>query len=200
MNMHNFFQRAGTSLLIVAILITLFSLPQYITSVFLIIVLGYILVYEWPRFKRLEFTILYPVIPFICLIVLNHYCRHELIFLIVTICIFDTAAYLCGTIAGKHRIIPSISPKKTWEGLIGGLIISLICTRIFFNNSLIWIATLNLLGFVSDAWESYLKRSAHLKDSGTLLPGHGGLLDRFDSIMIPAVIMTGYYFLTHICP
>jgi phosphatidate cytidylyltransferase len=108
----------------------------------------------------------------------------------------DTAAYLAGTAFGRHKLAPSISPGKTWEGVAGGVVASLFYAIIcaMFSPGLggrvqgvIWVAFLAgalllcAAAVVGDLFESALKRQAGAKDSGALLPGHGGVLDRIDS-------------------
>lgn len=110
--------------------------------------------------------------------------------------IADTGAYLVGRTFGRHKLAPTISPGKTWEGVAGGAICCIIYAIIWalFDSALrlrvqglLWIAFLAgtmllfALGIVGDLFESALKRGAGAKDSGTLLPGHGGVLDRIDS-------------------
>ena len=106
----------------------------------------------------------------------------------------DTGAYLVGKSLGRHKLVPHISPKKTVEGLVGGILFALlaafICSRFFQQLELstalgmaLVVATFATFG---DLFESAMKRSAGIKDSGTLLPGHGGFLDRFDSIIFAA--------------
>ena len=103
----------------------------------------------------------------------------------------DTGAYFTGSIFGKTPFYPAISPKKTWEGTIGGLLFVLllagILSRYFFELELSEWLILGLIvavfGSLGDLVESMLKRGLHIKDSGTLLPGHGGILDRFDAFI-----------------
>lgn len=103
----------------------------------------------------------------------------------------DTAAYLIGSRFGRRHLFPRISPKKTWEGSSGGAVITLgvgiALFAIFPHFPLYGWLGLSVLviifGSIGDLVESMLKRSIHVKDSGTLLPGHGGLLDRFDSFI-----------------
>lgn len=102
----------------------------------------------------------------------------------------DTGAYAVGSKMGRTPLLPRISPKKTWEGTIGGIIITLITGVIisfFSEESLcVWIILALLVGIfggIGDLVESMLKRSRGVKDSGTLMPGHGGLLDRFDAFI-----------------
>lgn len=113
----------------------------------------------------------------------------------------DSAAYLCGTMWGKHKLAPSISPKKTWEGLIAGVIGATIMVPILDSIFNLPLSTLQamLLGFlvgivapIGDLSESMLKRHSGSKDSGNAIPGHGGFLDRIDSVVF-AVIVVYYY-------
>ncbi len=106
----------------------------------------------------------------------------------------DTGAYLSGSTFGKNKLFERISPKKTWEGLIGGLLVALIAgyvISLFFDdlNLIQWLffaGIVSIFGTFGDLSESMIKRRLGIKDSGTLLPGHGGLLDRFDSALLAA--------------
>lgn len=107
----------------------------------------------------------------------------------------DTAAIFVGKAFGKHKLAPSISPNKTWEGSIGNLLAcigaALILGAIFhYPMPLMLLLGINcgILGQAGDLFESWLKRKADVKDSGNILPGHGGLLDRLDSLMATAPI------------
>jgi phosphatidate cytidylyltransferase len=111
----------------------------------------------------------------------------------------DTGAYLFGTTLGKHKIAPSISPVKSWEGFVGGLVSSLaagallayILYDLHVDDGLAIGAICGLLGPVGDLVESMAKREIGVKDSGRILPGHGGFLDRLDAILFcaPAVYL-----------
>jgi phosphatidate cytidylyltransferase len=114
----------------------------------------------------------------------------------------DSFAYLTGSMFGKHKLMPSVSPGKTIEGFIGGgafaVIASLIISFIYTGNSLIFYVILALIawiiGTLGDLAESKIKRVAGIKDSGTIMPGHGGFLDRFDSyiFIMPWVVLLLY--------
>ncbi|MBE6287959.1 MAG: phosphatidate cytidylyltransferase [Mediterranea massiliensis] len=115
----------------------------------------------------------------------------------------DTGAYCIGTLFGKHRLFERISPKKSWEGSIGGALVSVASAFVFatlFPIMTMWQwAGLALVVVVFGTWgdlaESLMKRQLGIKDSGTILPGHGGMLDRFDSLLmaIPAAAAYLYY-------
>lgn len=117
----------------------------------------------------------------------------------------DTGAYLVGKRFGKHKFFERISPKKTWEGTIAGGIIVLIAAAIL--SILVtelpvyeWIALALIVVFFGtngDLVESLFKRSLNIKDSGTILPGHGGMLDRFDTMLISAPFVFLYFYLRH---
>jgi phosphatidate cytidylyltransferase len=115
----------------------------------------------------------------------------------------DTGAYLFGRKLGAHKLFERHSPKKTWEGFFGGMFTSVLVSFIvsfFFKETgfLIWAGMAVLIvsfGTLGDLVESMLKRSLNAKDSGNLLPGHGGLLDRFDGLLIAAPIVYAYLYL-----
>jgi phosphatidate cytidylyltransferase len=108
----------------------------------------------------------------------------------------DTLAYFVGKAVGRVRMAPALSPKKTWEGAVGNIIGSLIVGFFFARwqggNLTPWLITAalaNLAGQVGDLIESAYKRGAGVKDSGALLPGHGGMLDRIDSLILAAPVV-----------
>ena len=110
---------------------------------------------------------------------------------------FDTFAYLFGITFGKHKIMPSVSPKKSWEGFAGGFVFTLIAAvityqifnQIAFKTLMIISIVLPFTATIGDFIESFYKREAGIKDSGNFIPGHGGMLDRMDAFMItiPAI-------------
>lgn len=123
-------------------------------------------------------------------------------FLLLVVWLGDSGAYYVGKTFGKHKLSPRISPKKTVEGLAGGIATSVIAAIVihftFFPkfpllHAIIAGVILSFAGVVGDLAESMWKRSADVKDSGTLLPGHGGFLDRFDSILFTAPILYCYW-------
>ncbi|KFF08754.1 phosphatidate cytidylyltransferase [Chryseobacterium luteum] len=121
---------------------------------------------------------------------------NAIIFIVVVTELNDVFQYLMGKFFGKHKITPQISPNKTVEGFIGGIFLTVLLSNIlgFFLlktdipvNTILGII-LGISGFSGDVFMSYLKRKAGIKDTGTLLPGHGGLLDRMDSLIFNAPI------------
>ena len=116
--------------------------------------------------------------------------REALLLLMLTIVVSDSAQYYTGRAIGRRPLAPAISPKKTLEGAIGGMVIGTLAfvagARLIFAGAS-WLlivltgASIAALGIVGDLFESLLKRSAGVKDSGTMIPGHGGVLDRIDS-------------------
>lgn len=114
----------------------------------------------------------------------------------------DTGAYLSGSLLGKHKLFPRISPKKSWEGSIGGALLTAGCAVAIahfyaFMNVWQWIGmalVVVVFGTFGDLTESMIKRQLGIKDSGNMLPGHGGILDRLDSMLfaIPAVMVYIY--------
>jgi phosphatidate cytidylyltransferase len=114
----------------------------------------------------------------------------------------DTGAYLVGSTFGKHRLFERISPKKSWEGFFGGLILAIgvsIGLSYLFPvhlNPFQWVGfaiTTVIFGTFGDLFESMIKRSLSIKDSGNIIPGHGGMLDRFDSSILAAPAIVIYY-------
>lgn len=112
----------------------------------------------------------------------------------------DTGAYLAGKFFGKHKLMERISPKKTWEGSVGGGILSIFVaviiahyfTTIQLQDWIIISVIVVVLGGIGDLVESMFKRSINVKDSGNILPGHGGILDRFDGLFISVPFVYAY--------
>lgn len=117
----------------------------------------------------------------------------------------DTWAFFTGTLFGRHKLIVRISPSKTYEGLIGGLIMS-VCSALLFRHffapfiplpdMIIMTLIAGLAGLAGDLVESAMKRDARVKDASAILPGHGGVLDRFDSVLFALPVL--YYYLLYI--
>jgi len=129
-----------------------------------------------------------------------------LMFALVIIWVGDTAAYFVGRAVGKHALAPHLSPKKTWEGTVasflGSIIVALIFARFItvpLPHLVAMAAVGNVAGQVGDLLESAYKRSAGMKDSGSILPGHGGVLDRIDALIL-AIPVVWYYWIVIYSP
>ena len=124
--------------------------------------------------------------------------RYWLLFTLAGTSASDTGAYAVGRLIGRHKMTPTLSPNKTWEGAIGGLVASVAAMMVVgavfdlgvepWQHAVVAMAV-GVLAQVGDLFESFLKRQADAKDSGSIMPGHGGILDRIDSILfaLPAV-------------
>lgn len=195
--MNSLIKRTITGGILLALLwLFFFYLPAYFLTLALCLVLLEILLIEWPRLVSPHtaafwlITPLYPILPFVLLIALNQAPYQPVLFaLFILVPIFDTGSYFIGKTFGKRTIAPSISPGKTWEGFCGGLITLFISISLLdrmhhnvYHYAFLTIA-IAILALSGDLFESWFKRRAQVKDSGALLPGHGGFLDRFDSIL-----------------
>ncbi len=149
------------------------------------------------------FSIAYAVVPFILLLLTyqfsNPNCAMEVILVtFILLWLNDTGAYLFGMNFGRTKLCERLSPKKTWEGFWGGFALSIVGGILFgllFNATgatlLMWgvyAALISVVGTFGDLFESLIKRTVGVKDSGNLIPGHGGILDRVDSLLAVAPI------------
>ncbi len=127
-----------------------------------------------------------------------------LLFAMVIIWVGDTAAYFVGRSIGRYKLAPHLSPKKTWEGTVASFLGSLIVAVVFarfmtvpLEHLLGMAAVGNVAGQVGDLLESAYKRSAGIKDSGSILPGHGGVLDRIDALILAIPVVWYYWILIY---
>lgn len=202
----------GAAAFVLTILIAIFSF----SSTYLLIIVPFaigIYLFELYRkasqpFLNIAFTffgLIYAVVPFLFFYLLGfleggYEYIYPLSFLLL-LWTNDTGAYLVGMQFGKHKLFERHSPKKTWEGFIGGLVLSVLVALTIHHyfgkiDVIEWVGMgliISVFGTMGDLTESMLKRSLQVKDSGTLLPGHGGLLDRFDGLLISAPLV--YVFL-----
>jgi phosphatidate cytidylyltransferase len=164
-------------------------------------------------FSNLGFTflgILLAVVPFLFFHAMafigGHFNYHLPMGFLIMLWSNDTGAYLAGRAFGRTKLFERHSPKKTWEGFFGGVLISAVAALIMshYYVELSWkqwvsIAVLiSCFGTMGDLVESMFKRSINVKDSGGILPGHGGLLDRFDGLLLAAPIVYAYlYFISN---
>ncbi|MBM3893163.1 phosphatidate cytidylyltransferase [Candidatus Dependentiae bacterium] len=174
----------------------------------LLILLCITLCWEWPQLvdlhkpSRLALTLVYPILPFVILMWLTYQFYstdfYLPIFPFLTAWAADTGGYIVGKLIGFHKMCPTISPGKSWEGFTGSIIsvfamcwhvlpkIGLFKATILTTNliALFFFALLiTIIAFLGGFFLSVLKRKEGLKDAGSLLPGHGGILDRFDGVL-----------------
>jgi len=205
-------QRRALTAAVLTILVvgTFFWLPWYFFSALLLVMTGCI-VYEWSTFARhlpilwMLFP-LYPLFPLLLLLALSAQPTYRPLFpyLLALVASHDTIAYLVGARWGTTRFAPTISPGKSFEGCLGGFAGTLIATwlvaKVFgyhvTTHTLFWLSVaVSILAVTGDLFESWLKRRAGIKDSGTCLPGHGGLLDRCDALLFVGVF---FYFMREV--
>jgi len=201
--MNAFLQKALTAIVLLVIFLFLFLYPPpFVTALFVVAILIYIIFFEWQKIIAalglnkyfFPITIIYPILPatLVAYMCTDYSYRILIFFMVFLIFANDTGGYIIGSLIGKHKLAPSISPKKTWEGFLGGYLFTLMMLYLilFFSKptastSFLFLFSLSvsILATAGDLFESFLKRKVGIKDSGSILPGHGGLLDRFDSFL-----------------
>jgi phosphatidate cytidylyltransferase len=160
-------------------------------------------------FSKYIYLLGYIILPFIFITKIpigeqNKYNPKIIISIFILIWTNDTFAYIVGKSIGKHKLLEKISPKKTIEGFIGGIFFTVLASYIIAKyyiqikevNTFIWIIIaliVSIFGTIGDLIESKFKRIAGVKDSGKIMPGHGGVLDRLDSIIFAAPIVYSFY-------
>lgn len=162
-----------------------------------------------PHFSRpnyaaawVAFGLPYLILPGVSLVVLRAHPQAGLplvFYLFMVVWATDIGAYVCGKVIGGPKLCIRISPKKTWAGLIGGMtlaaIVGFVAAYVFAFSDYFWAAcaamVLAVVAQAGDLFESFVKRRCEVKDSGTLIPGHGGMLDRIDGLISASVVLTG---------
>jgi len=208
-----FFKRIASGLILGFCFFASYFHSAILFTLLLFAILLIILFFEWPKIvdmnsKIIWFaTLFYPVLPILLLIHFNiSYRKEDILFPIypfIVAFVGDSFAFISGKSFGRHKICPTISPNKSWEGLGGNFIGILIFNIIFlpalkiypfkiivrkFSKLFLLSLVTTIVGFLGDIFISFLKRRKNLKDTGTLLPGHGGLLDRFDSVFFITIL------------
>ena len=151
---------------------------------------------NWGRYWQ---AVMMIALPFACMNFLLALRPYYLLALFISVWVNDTGAYLIGSATarlphGNHKMLPRVSPAKSWEGLIGGILFTLAAGYVFYRIgwidnvkiALVWAVSAGLFGTLGDLLESLMKRTVGVKDSGRFMPGHGGVLDRFDSMLLAA--------------
>ena len=194
-----FIKRLLSSLILLPLVIYFALKGSILFNSFLIICL-LITFYEWNRLsKKIYFKILgfiFLLLSFISVHKLRNEFNsdYEIFFMIIIICVStDIGGYFFGKLFGGPKLT-KLSPKKTYSGMVGGFLLSIIFTKFYLsyfligsniipNNIIIFIFLASLVSQMGDIFISYFKRSAKLKDTGKIIPGHGGLLDRIDGMI-----------------
>ncbi|MBA2653861.1 MAG: phosphatidate cytidylyltransferase [Gammaproteobacteria bacterium] len=196
--------RIGFLVLLAAVLVLSVFVPLYVIISLAVVwwLIAITLLAIYPRGKErwgnsiwirslIGFLVLTPC--WVGLIILQGFSPIVLMYCLILIWGADTAAYFAGKKWGQHKLAPAISPGKTYEGFIGGLIAAAVIAGVGFwvlripsdRGLLFFIVSViggGLISVIGDLFESMMKRQSHIKDSGSILPGHGGLLDRIDSM------------------
>jgi phosphatidate cytidylyltransferase len=184
-----------------------------VENVFFLFVLGIAAITLWTRRPLVEALpaagisasgLLLVAFPLSYAVRLHGAGKQGLLFAMVIVWVGDSAAYFVGRSLGKYKLAPNLSPKKTWEGTIASLLGSLIVAVVFkrfialpTTHLLVMAALGNVAGQVGDLLESAYKRSAGIKDSGSILPGHGGVLDRIDALILAIPVVWYYWILVY---
>lgn len=213
--MNEFIARCITSIVLLSSMLGAYALSPTCFALVLFVIYTLIMFFEWPQLHKkstkisyIVYSCLYPTLPVLLLIQLTYknWDRSWLlpIYPFLVAWTADTAGYLVGKLIGKHKICPRISPGKSWEGLLASIIgVTLLNITIMphlnyqqatlLKNSLpvviIFSIMITLIAFAGGLFLSILKRRNNLKNAGTLLPGHGGLLDRFDAVFFVTPIV-----------
>jgi phosphatidate cytidylyltransferase len=206
-----FVKRVVTTVILLPVFIGAYLHSTLLYSFLLIALWSLIMIFEWPKLvptNKLSFFLIscmYPTLPIVSLGLLNYYFR-PINFIIPLYPYFvawmaDTGGYFVGKLCGSHKMCPTISPGKTWEGFAGGFC-AVFAAHVMIASSLVgipfsfWTSSvprviavslfMTTISFLGGFMLSFLKRRQGLKDVGNVLPGHGGLLDRFDSVFFVA--------------
>lgn len=204
--------------LVVALHGVSWSIPAYLSVYFVYVIYVFVSAMYMDREKqpteaaKIMFGHLYVTLPLV-LLSLSHgawsgsHEKYMLVMIMLGIWANDTGAFLVGSQIGKRRMFPSLSPKKSWEGFFGGVVFSIVAVYLastyYLGDGVMNLSSSIVIGILisvfatwGDLFESMLKRNAGVKDSGALIPGHGGVLDRIDSILfVVPVVLFVYVFL-----
>jgi len=199
----NIIYRLLISLLLFSIyIITIFNyylLFLFVTSLYIIIFSETFIYFK----KYKSYIILYLSLSYLCFLIFffQYFDYFLLNILVFSIIFYDSCSYLTGSLLGKNYVFIKISPKKTLEGYIGGIVLTNIIFLIYFNfmsksieflNFVILINFIIFFSIVGDLMQSFFKRKNYIKDSSNFLPGHGGFFDRFDSLISSIIFLLIY--------
>ncbi len=202
--------RVITSVILISLMLLLLIASSSLFSIVASVVIAYSFVTELPKIIPL-YSLYYQIIAMIYAAVTMYSLAYTFsfspqfffletdvspLYVFASAWLCDTTAYFTGSLLGRHKMSPVISPKKTWEGFLGAVLAS-IAFHVWLNTQIMLFPSLYLTVFyaigvtiaatLGDLFISFLKRKSGAKDTGTLLPGHGGILDRFDSVIGVAI-------------
>ena len=203
MDFNNLLIRIFTGLFLIFFLfIFIYYFEEYIPFAIILIysMIFYEILFFFKNKKRRSFVLfLYVFISLISIEIYIIYFYEKVLFLyfILLISCFDISSYIFGTLFGKKRILPKISPNKTIFGVVAGLFITLIISLSFnnlfyiftFRTAIVFSVLIILFAFIGDVIESFYKRRFEIKNSSNILPGHGGIFDRLDSFVMGSIAM-----------
>ncbi len=199
--------------------ISLYALPAAILVYLLILIASAVFIRRNDIFHGIIYSVfgqIYITMPLSLLMLISYSNQYNLtgesydwvpiLALFVFLWVNDTAAYFIGSLIGKHKLMEHISPKKSVEGFIAGILFTLLASFIFARlypefSTAFWVGygvVVALFGTLGDLFESLIKRTCSVKDAGNLIPGHGGILDRIDSLLtaVPAAYLYLMIFLS----
>ncbi len=194
-----FYKRILSVFFIIPLMIIPILYNQYL--LFLVyLIINSLVIYEIDNMKNEKTTLIqttfvsvfvtFSFFIFIILLITDSTSTYKILEIIITIWLFDTFSFLGGKLIGKKKLMPTISAGKTVNGLIIGVLLTILCIQFYKSfidmnslNSILFTLFIILFSFIGDTCVSILKRQSSIKDSGNLIPGHGGLFDRFDSFI-----------------
>lgn len=207
-SLSNLEQRVLSSLILVPIILYAIFISEGL-FLLLIIAIAILASFEWINLiksadnqkKWLLIGFFYILVPIYAILEIRFIDRNMILWMFFVVWSTDIFAYFIGKNIGGPKLIPSISPNKTWSGLIGGIIAASIIgalSTLMFEGSIVFFsiisALLAIIAQIGDFFESKIKRIFKVKDSGNIIPGHGGILDRIDGLMfIAPIILIIYY-------
>lgn len=204
---HNIITRSISIMILAPLALALIYLGGVSFTLFMMVI-ATIIFYEWYKivhndnFRWIVLGIVYTLIPTVSIVYLRNMDYWGALWLIITVWATDIGAYLCGITFRGPKLCVSISPSKTWSGLIGGIIFAMATTYLLqhklytlqLSELLITAVIIALLSQLGDLLESAFKRHFDVKDSGNIIPGHGGILDRVDGFIFAAPFMLFLYY------
>ena len=208
-SLSNLEQRVLSSLILVPIILYAIFISEGL-FLLLIIAIAILASFEWINLiksadnqkKWLLIGFFYILVPIYAILEIRFIDRNMILWMFFVVWSTDIFAYFIGKNIGGPKLIPSISPNKTWSGLIGGIIAASIIgalSTLMFEGSIVFFsiisALLAIIAQIGDFFESKIKRIFKVKDSGNIIPGHGGILDRIDGLMFVAPIILIIYYI-----